>query len=372
MQLQQLLEDLVYQFASLSGDDAKQIEVLLVDNHSTDNTKEVAYEFTESTAMTCRYYYEAKPGLAAARNFGIKQANGDLICFIDDDVALDDNWLNEVFKIASTCKASEIGVYGGRVIPLWQERTPKWLGTDPPFGVHQEVFSGHNYGDQEQFYPFDEETRAVNHPNGTMMMFRREIFDNCGDFRTDLGVNSSGGVGLHDDLELLDYLTALNIPMLYVPQCAVFHPIAPEDMSKYAIRSWYRKSGRSLYWMWHTDRMRREPSPFICLREELRPWFPEFCHKLKFNGVPLYLYIKAAYLFLGWLLMHLTFDEKKIFWVGLRFSKVVGHIEGAKLLGKFMSKRKFSFRDRIIEKPYSQLRDHFTENPELEEAASKN
>ncbi len=366
IQLDQLLEDLVYQFANLSESEAEQVEVILIDNNSNDNTKEIAYKYAESTAVTLKHYVESQQGLAVSRNQGIKQANGDLLVFLDDDVTLDDDWLSEVFKIADECRDRELGVYGGRVVPLWQERTPKWLSTEPPYETKQEVFSGHSYGEDEKYYPLEFEEHQARQPIGTHMMFRKEIFENCGDFRTDLGTNASGGLGLYEDREFLEYLAALNVPMLYVPQCVVFHPVAPERMTKQAIRRWYLKEGKSLYWMWHTDRMRREPNPLVCIPEQMRAWFPSLTHKIKVSGVPIYLYIKLAMLFCSFILMHLSFNEKRIFWSGLQLSRTLGEIEGAALLAKHKKTKRFTFEDRVMKNPY--IKEMEAAQNKLEEA----
>ena len=50
----------------------------------------------------------------------------------------------------------EIGIYGGRSIPLWEDALPDWLNIEPP-PIAQEAFSGHSYGDEEKFYPFESE-----------------------------------------------------------------------------------------------------------------------------------------------------------------------------------------------------------------------
>ncbi len=350
IQLEQLLEDLSYQHARLNPEDKLEVEVILVDNNSFDNTKEVAYKFTESTVLTVKYYLENRQGVAAARNHAIKQASGELLAFLDDDLTLDEDWLKEALRIARTCKDREIGVYGGRSIPLWQERVPKWLNSSPPYGIDQALFTGHNYGDAESYYPVESDIGVARFPLGTNTMYRKEIFENCGDFRTDLGRNAAGGVGLHEDTEFLEYLSMLKVPMLYIPQLIVFHPITSEQLSPQSMRRWYFKSGCSLYWMAHTDRMRRVPDKFLGLKKPYRNLMPGFMATIKIAGVPLYLFVKLAGIFLYWLLTYLSLNKKRSFWLGLQFSKVLGEIEAAGLVHQQITNRKFSFKDRLKDK----------------------
>lgn len=347
IQLEQLLEDLSYQHARLNEEDKAEVEVVLVDNNSFDTTKEVAYKFTESTILPVKYYLENRQGVSAARNHGIKQSRAELIAFLDDDLTLDEDWLKEALRIATGCKDREIGVYGGRSIPLWQERVPKWLNSTPPYGIDQALFTGHNYGDEESYYPVESDIGIARFPLGTNTMFRREIFENCGDFRTDLGRNAAGGVGLHEDTEFLEYLSMLKVPMLYVPQLIVFHPITSEQMRPESMRRWYFNSGCSQYWMAHTDRMRRTADKFVGLARPYRNFMPGFMAKLKIAGVPLYLFLKAFAIFLYWLITYPSLNKKRSFWLTMQFSKTLGEIEAAGLVHLQITNRKFSFKDRL-------------------------
>lgn len=63
----------------------KDFEIILVDDGSKDNTKEVLERYSSSI----RYVYQKNKGRAEARNTGIKIAQGEYIAFLDDD----DIWL---------------------------------------------------------------------------------------------------------------------------------------------------------------------------------------------------------------------------------------------------------------------------------------
>lgn len=64
-------------------------ELIVIDNHSTDQTREIAEKFT-SQVLTCG------PERSAQRNFGAKKAIGDFLLFIDSDMTIDAGLLTEL------------------------------------------------------------------------------------------------------------------------------------------------------------------------------------------------------------------------------------------------------------------------------------
>jgi glycosyltransferase involved in cell wall biosynthesis len=71
---------------------AHDIEVIVVDNASTDKTSEIAKSFPEVSLV-----YEPKKGLSQARHSGYLASNGDIIANIDSDSTLPAGWIEKVF-----------------------------------------------------------------------------------------------------------------------------------------------------------------------------------------------------------------------------------------------------------------------------------
>jgi glycosyltransferase involved in cell wall biosynthesis len=67
------------------------LEILVVDDGSTDNTATIAQQFTDHI----QYYYQANQGAAAARNLALKAAQGEVYAFLD----VDDQWLPGAFEL---------------------------------------------------------------------------------------------------------------------------------------------------------------------------------------------------------------------------------------------------------------------------------
>ena len=69
-----------------------QYEIIVVDDGPTDSTKVVVEGF-EGHLTSLLYAYQDHRGPNAARNRGIALARGEVICFVDDDVAIPQCWL---------------------------------------------------------------------------------------------------------------------------------------------------------------------------------------------------------------------------------------------------------------------------------------
>ena len=69
-------------------------ELIIVDDGSTDKTKDVIDKFIEKDNRV-KYLYQKNQERSAARNNGIKEAKGDWICFLDSDDIYHVNHLEE-------------------------------------------------------------------------------------------------------------------------------------------------------------------------------------------------------------------------------------------------------------------------------------
>lgn len=100
------------------------IEVIIIDDGSSDNTKKVCTSFLDDNRV--RYYYQDNAGLSSARNKGIKMAHGKWIMFVDSD-----DWVSPYFcefSVASVKKTNaELGLFKYTVV---RSDTPNELNQD--------------------------------------------------------------------------------------------------------------------------------------------------------------------------------------------------------------------------------------------------
>ena len=76
------------------------IEVVMVDDGSPDNSAVIAKEYAEKYPNFV-YYYKENGGLGSARNFGVKQARGEYITFVDSDDIVDDDLYEKMYYRAN-------------------------------------------------------------------------------------------------------------------------------------------------------------------------------------------------------------------------------------------------------------------------------
>ena len=69
----------------------ERLEIIVVDNNSTDNTKAIVAEFTS-------HMYNLGPERSAQRNFGISKARGRYIIYLDADMTLNEDVIYQAFR----------------------------------------------------------------------------------------------------------------------------------------------------------------------------------------------------------------------------------------------------------------------------------
>jgi len=213
-------------------------EVLVVDNNSTDRTREVVEDLSRQYCGRFRYVFEPTPGKSFALNTGIREARGDVLAFLDDDVTVDPGWLEH---LTAPLKERTWAGAGGRTLLAEPFEPPPWLALGKPYYMGGILAANYDYGDQ----PCDIEiTRA---PYGVNMAFKREMFEKYGLFRTDLGPSPDRKVPRpNEDTEFGRRLMARGERLRYEPSAIVYHPVPRERVRKDYFLAWWFDYGRAL------------------------------------------------------------------------------------------------------------------------------
>lgn len=82
---------------SLINQTLKDIEIIIVNDGSPDNSQKIIDEYSNKYSHIIKAYKKENGGLSDARNYGIKKASGDYIGFIDSDDFAEKNMFEELY-----------------------------------------------------------------------------------------------------------------------------------------------------------------------------------------------------------------------------------------------------------------------------------
>jgi GT2 family glycosyltransferase len=216
-------------------------EVIVLDNNSRDNTRNVAEGAAPAFGGRLRYAFVGRQGKAHALNHGIAIARGELLGFTDDDARVDPGWLRAVDR-GRRSFPDAVG-FGGRVIAEWSVPVPPWLAVDGPYRLIKSGVTGHDLGAAPRVYKESDPMMPL--PAGVNLWVRRDAFARYGGFRADLWPGEDTELGLR--------LWQAGEKLVYLPDLVVTHPVDPTRLSKRYFRQWSYDKARSMV------RMETEP-----------------------------------------------------------------------------------------------------------------
>ena len=206
-------------------------EVLVVDNNSSDQTRETVDEFSHRYAGRFRYLFEGQQGKSRALNAGIRAAQGEILLFTDDDVIVGENWLPNL--AASLDHGDWAGAGGPVYLPSTFSR-PRWLSSTSSFA----------FGPLAEFHPLTQAGEISVPPVGAnMASFRRSVFDKYGFFRTDLGPGPGNQIR-SEDIEFGRRVITGGEHLYYEPSAEVYHPVTESRLQKKYFLEWWFDKGR--------------------------------------------------------------------------------------------------------------------------------
>ena len=184
-------------------------EVIIVDNNSKDKTAEVVKYYIKSHPdIDLKYFLETNQGLSYARNRGIKEANNEIISFIDDDAVATDSYVDNILNFFK--KNINVKSIGGKVLPVYPEgKEPEWLSK-----YLWPVVAKVDQGDSEHRF-------KKKYPVGCNMAFKKEVFNKYGLFNVDIKYRG-------DEKFLFSKLKGNKELIYYIPNIIVYHSI-PQD-----------------------------------------------------------------------------------------------------------------------------------------------
>jgi glycosyltransferase involved in cell wall biosynthesis len=195
-------------------------EVIVVDNNSTDNTKELCLHYIAShTDYNIYYFGEKQQGASFARNTGVVHSKGILIAFMDDDAVADKDFIKNIFRFFETHPDAD-GL-GGRIIPKYIPEEPKWMSY-----YVSSLVGNFDYSNKA------EEFKQGKYPLESNMIVKKKDFLEVGGFNTNLpgvvGKLRIGGEGKEFFYKLQD----VGKKIYYDPSVRVQHVVEVNKLTR--------------------------------------------------------------------------------------------------------------------------------------------
>jgi glucosyl-dolichyl phosphate glucuronosyltransferase len=245
-----------------------KVEVIVVDNASTDNTAAVAQN-AKLQKMEVRYLFEPKKGKANALNSGLAQAQSEIILFIDDDVLVAEDWLEQIVAPLLNNKCDAVT---GQ-ITLAPELMRSWMTPMHRWWLASSIDAQAHGGSRELI--------------GANMGFRRSVLKRVPAFDPELG---PGARGLGEDTLFGWQLVEAGFKIEYVPQAAIIHQLDSSRLRRFYWIDDARKRGRTeAYMTYHWEHLGIKNPRLVWLFFWIKLWIERFFKplpKLEDEGCP--------------------------------------------------------------------------------------
>lgn len=203
----------------------KETEVIVINNNSSDNTDEVVSKFIENNQdISLKLVHESRPGLSYARNAGLRSARGDILCFLDDDVFVPEEWLGEICKTFENFH--DCALAGKIALSFPEVKKPDWLDSR-----YYGFFSEYDHGGKD---------KALSKGSGfygANFVLTRKIYETVGGFNENLG-RQKGNLLSGEDGEYSKRIWDEGFSVAYCANGVVLHRVHPERIT---FRWFYRR-----------------------------------------------------------------------------------------------------------------------------------
>ncbi len=213
--------------------DPAQVEVIVVDNNSTDGTAAAVQEARDRFPCSLRYFLERNQGSSYARNRGLAESQGFYVVFMDDDQVMGRDYFKNIplafAETGAVCVGGSVTYYNAENLPPWLRELSRTIGQT-------------SCGDQVRILGPDTPKGLF----GGNMAFVRSDLVAAGGFDIRLG-RFGNDQGTCEDLELQERLRGMGKLIGYHPGLVQHHYLRPQRFRKSYWRRYYYDHGGSAY-----------------------------------------------------------------------------------------------------------------------------
>ena len=198
------------------------IEINIIDNNSTDNTKNYIAE-KQKEFPEINYYIEKKQGISHARNLSFKVCKGEFLAFVDDDAVINKNWLESLLNELKNQNQNII--YGGPIYPKFETEPEKWI--DKNYFVRE-------FKETDGFLGTIKSKEGF---SGGNMCISKNLFLKSDEFNTEIGM-TGGNLGLGEEPDFFYKLVKKNqeVKLYNISEMSITHSEASYKLEKEYLR----------------------------------------------------------------------------------------------------------------------------------------
>lgn len=195
-------------------DNSFNYKIMIVDNNSSSQTKELIESYTTKFNGRLKYIFEPKKGKSYALNKGIKESEGEIIALTDDDCMPEKDWLSKIYS--NFTENNNLEVILGKAV----------YEDNMPFYLNKEILRG----------------------NGLNLSFRKRLIEEIGNFDNHFGPGSIGCAA--EDTDFVYRVHKKNKNIAIVEDIKVIHKLRKSEQER--IKCIYRDAKSvMIFWSKH-------------------------------------------------------------------------------------------------------------------------
>lgn len=228
----ELLQKLLNSLEKVRGLTRIQPSIIVGDNNSTDPTWEMLQALRTVFPTELVTLRVINGGKSAVLNEAVRCATGDVLAFLDDDVVVDESWLEELEAFFSNHSLAHIGQGSIRIAAehLQDAETRRLLQryrTIPQLEFRSDIGNLHSL-------------------TGANMALRRKVFDQIGYFDERLGPGASG---TSEDVEIAQRIIRSGMQIDYMERVIVYHAMIRDRLTEDYFKQSHWRQGASRFVM---------------------------------------------------------------------------------------------------------------------------
>lgn len=225
--------------ASVFAQTFQQLEIILVDNNSTDGSVAcIATQFPMVRIVSL----PRNTGFTGGNNEGLRHAKGQFIVLLNNDARLENRWLE--YMVAAMTADDRLGSCAAKIIIDGTDRL------DSAGDIFTTAFTGTKRGELQPAHLFNQ-TCQVAGPCAAAAIYRRAMLEQIGFFDDDFFLN-------HEDTDLNLRAWLAGWRCQFVPDAVAYHKVS-SSIGTLSDTSVYYFARNSL-WVW----IKTVPFPLMC------------------------------------------------------------------------------------------------------------